>query len=67
MLDLARSFPGTRLLVLISGEGKHWPDDLEAGLPGSECFEPVDLGPPTAGTSGPDLLEDVIVYDLVCP
>ena len=26
---------------------KHWPGDLEAGAPGSECFQPVDLGPPT--------------------
>ena len=49
ILDLARTFPGTRLMVLISPEGKHWPADIEAGLPGSECFQPVDLGPPTAG------------------
>ena len=49
VLDLARTFPGTRLMVLISPEGKHWPADLEAGLPGSECFQPVDLGPPSSG------------------
>ena len=67
VLDLARTFPGTRLLVLISGEGKHWPDDLEAGLPGSECFRPVDLGPPIAGSGGRDTLEDVLVYEIVCP
>ena len=57
VLDLARTFPGTRLMVLISAEGKHWPDDLEAGLPGSECFQPVDLGPPIGGTPGQDILE----------
>ena len=67
VLHLARTFPGTRLLVLISGEGKHWPDDVEAGLPGSECFQPVDLGRPAPGSSGPDLLADVLVYDIVCP
>ncbi len=67
ILDLARTFPGTRLMVLISPEGKHWPADVEAGLPGSECFQPVDLGSPSAGTAGVDLLEDVVVYEIVCP
>jgi hypothetical protein len=64
ILDLARTFPGTRLMVLISAEGKHWPADLEAGLPGSECFRPIDLGPPP---SGEHLLDDVLVYEIVCP
>jgi hypothetical protein len=67
ILDLARTFPGTRFMVLISPEGKHWPGDLEAGLPGSECFQPVDLGPPISGSAGQDVLEDVLVYEIVCP
>ena len=67
ILHLARTFPGTRLMVLISPEGKHWPDDIEAALPGSECFRPVDLGPPRAGAAGADLLGDVLVYEIVCP
>jgi hypothetical protein len=67
VLDLAHTFPGTRLMVLVSPEGKHWPADLEAGLPGSECFRPVDLGAPATGATGPDLLEDVFVYEIVCP
>ena len=67
VLDLAHTFPGTRLVVLMSPEGKHWPGDLEAGLPGSECFRPVDLGPPIASTNGQDILEDVLVYEIVCP
>ena len=67
VLDLARTFPGTRLMVLISPEGKHWPDDLAAGLPGSECFRPVALGPPAPGSTGPDILKDVLVYEIVCP
>ena len=67
VLDLARTFPGTRLLVLISAQGAHWPADLDAGRPGSECFRRVDLGPPTSGPSGDDLLEDVRVYEIVVP
>jgi hypothetical protein len=67
VLDLARTFPGTRLMILISAEGKHWPGDLEAGLPGSECFQPVALGPPIGGSDGQDILKDVLVYEIVCP
>jgi hypothetical protein len=67
VLDLARHFPGTRLMVLISAEGEHWPADLASGLPGSECFRPVDLGPPTSGSAGQDILEDVLVYEIGCP
>lgn len=67
ILDLARSFPGTRLLVLISAQGKHWPSDLEQGRPGSECFEPIELGPPISTSPAGDLLEDVLVYEIVCP
>jgi hypothetical protein len=67
VLDLARHFPGTRLMVLIAPEGKHWPADLEGGLPGAECFQPVDLGAPIGGAAGEDLLEDVLVYEIVCP
>jgi hypothetical protein len=67
ILDLARTFPGTRLMVLVSPEGKHWPGDLEAGLPGSACFRPVDLGPPTFGLGGQDPLQDVLVYEIACP
>lgn len=65
VLDLAAEFAGTRLLVLISPEGDHWPQDLEAGLPGSECFTPVDLGPFTG--DGADPLADTTVYDIACP
>jgi hypothetical protein len=67
VLDLARTFSGTHLMILISAEGKHWPDDLETGLPGSECFQPLDLGPPTSGPAGQDILKDVLVYEIVCP
>jgi hypothetical protein len=67
VLDLARTFQGTRLVVLISPEGERWPADVQAGLPGSECFRPVDLGPPISGSAGQDLLRDVLVYEIGCP
>ena len=67
VLDLARTFPGTRLMILIAAEGRHWPADLEAGLPGSECFRPVALGPPIGGSAGQDILEDLLVYEIDCP
>ena len=44
----------TRLLVLIEPQGKHWPADLEAGVPGSECFRPIDLGPWTGAAGSED-------------
>jgi hypothetical protein len=65
VLDMAASFPGTRYLVLIAPAGEHWPRDLQAGAPGSECFVPVDL-PPFAG-AGEDPLAEVTVYELSCP
>ncbi|MFP5343421.1 MAG: hypothetical protein ACLGIJ_10940 [Candidatus Limnocylindria bacterium] len=65
VLDLAATFEGTRYLVLIDPSGAHWPQDLDAGLPGSECFRPLDLPPPTG--AGPDVLADTTVYEIACP
>jgi len=65
VLDLVREFPGTRYLVLSSPEGTHWPADLEAGLPGSECFTPLDLG--SYEGAGEDPLADTTVYEIACP
>ncbi len=67
VLDLARHFPGTHLVVLISPQGEHWPGDLARGVAGSECFRPVQLGPPIATSSSEDMLKDVLVYEIVCP
>jgi hypothetical protein len=67
VLDLAGSFPGTRLLVLIDPQGTHWPADLEAGAPGSECFQELDLGAPSATDAGGDPLADTTVYQVSCP
>lgn len=65
VLDLVAHFPGSGLLVLIDPAGRHWPTDLEAGLPGSECFSAIDLGG-YAG-SGPDPLTNTTVYRIECP
>jgi hypothetical protein len=65
VLDLAATFPGTRYLVLISPEGDHWPADLAAGTPGSECFQPLDLGPYSG--EGGDPLGETTVYEIACP
>ena len=63
--DLAAHFPGTRLLVLIAPDGDHWPADLATGAPGAACFQPIDLGAPTA--AGKDPLADTTVYAVGCP
>lgn len=64
IIDLASSFPGTRYLVLTDPESEHWPANLAPGAPGAECFEPIDLGPWTAG--GEDPLAGTTVYEIVC-
>jgi hypothetical protein len=66
VLDLASTFgSGTRYLILISPEGKHWPGDLHAGLPGSDCFAPLDLG--THAGPGEDPLASTTAYEIGCP
>ena len=66
VLDLARhpTFPPARLLVIEGTEHRHWPADIDAGVPGAECFEEIDLG---AGTSEADPLADTRVFEIVCP
>ena len=45
VFDLARAFPGTRYVVLSEGDDhKHWPEDVDAGAPWSECFREIDIG-----------------------
>lgn len=64
VLDLATRFPGTRYLILTSPESAHWPADLEAASPGSECFRPVDLG--AHAGPGSDPLATTTVYEIGC-
>ena len=65
VLDLARTFPGTHLVVLIDPSGRHWPADITSRLPGAECFRPLDLGSGPPGEQDP--LGQTTVYEIVCP
>jgi hypothetical protein len=65
VVDLAQHFPGTRLLVLVSPESRHWPADLASGAAGAECFHQIDLGPGPAGA--PDPLAETTAFEIVCP
>ncbi|HEX5823676.1 MAG TPA: hypothetical protein VFY18_04375, partial [Candidatus Limnocylindrales bacterium] len=46
VLDLARTF-GSTLLVTSGGPDGVWPAILDAGGPGTECFQEVPLAPPS--------------------
>ena len=65
VLDLARQFAGTRLLVITDPQGAHWPADLGNGSPNGDCFHELDLGPGPAGEADP--LADTRVFEIVCP
>jgi hypothetical protein len=65
VLDLASRFPDTRYLILTDPQSHHWPADLQAGMPGSDCFTPVTLAP-YQGT-GEDPLDTTTVYEIGCP
>lgn len=67
VLDLARTFKGTRYLILIQPQGKHWPADLAAGAPNADCFRPIPLGPWTGDAGTDDPLADVTAFEVVCP
>ncbi len=71
VLDLARSFPGTRRVVMmgIGDEGEAvWPGAADVG-PGSECFEPEPIAPPPGTLTADEmtLLQDVRIFRIVCP
>jgi hypothetical protein len=46
VLDLARHFPGTDLLVTAADNGGIWPEVLDQGGPAAACFRPVSLSIP---------------------
>jgi hypothetical protein len=67
VLDMARTFDGAHLLVLIDPEGEHWPVDLETGATDAACFRPIDLGRWTGPAGSTDPLRDALAYEIVCP
>jgi hypothetical protein len=66
VLDLARSFPGTRTLIVNGGTDRLWPAVLDAGGPGTECFQEVPLAPP-ADPALSAAARGTRVFRLVCP
>jgi len=65
VLDLARFFHSTTLIVSSDDHGG-WPGVLSTGVPGSECFQSVDIGLP-ADAALARALDGTHVYRLVCP
>ncbi|HYN69583.1 MAG TPA: hypothetical protein VEX41_05175 [Candidatus Eisenbacteria bacterium] len=64
VLDLAAHFGGASILVIDRANGGIWPEILESGVAGAECFQALPLtGPP----EGADALEDVVAYRISCP
>jgi hypothetical protein len=68
VLDLAAAFPRTSLVITHNPvEDDHaWPDVIDAGAPGAECFDELDIGRP----SDPNLaaaLASTRVFRVVCP
>jgi hypothetical protein len=63
--DLAATF-GARTLIISSDDRGGWPGVLAAGGPGSECFEPIDIGVP-ADADQAEALKGTRVYRIVCP
>ena len=46
VLDLARAFPGTRIVIVGKPDHGDWPAVLDTDTPGAACFEELDLGTP---------------------
>ena len=66
ILDLARTFKGARTLIVSGGEHQRWPAILDAGGPGTECFEEVHLTPPADPVLA-GAVDGTRVFRLVCP
>ena len=66
VIDLAAHFRGTNLLIIGGEDRGHWPAVLDAGGPGTECFDEIDIGRPTDARLA-DALGKTRVFRLVCP
>jgi hypothetical protein len=65
VVDLARTFGASTLIVQDDDHGG-WPGILDAGGPGSECFERIDIGLP-ADVRAADAIRKTRVYRISCP
>jgi len=66
VIDLAAHFRGTTLLIIGGEERGRWPAILDAGGPGTECFNEIDIGRPAEARLA-DALGKTRVFRLVCP
>ena len=63
--NLAATFHARTLIVSGNDRGG-WPGVLDAGGPGSECFEPIEIGVPSDPVDA-QALRGTRVYRIVCP
>ena len=63
VLDLARAFPGTSVVISGTNTGERWPSVAQTDPVGIQCFEPVPLIDP----SGRGLFDDLRVFRIICP
>ena len=63
VLDLARAFPGTTVVISGTNDGEQWPSIALTDPVGVQCFEPVPLIDP----SGRGLFDDLRVFRIICP
>ena len=63
--DLAATF-GARTLIISGGDHGGWPQVLDAGGPGTECFERVAIGAP-ADPADAKAFGETRVYRIICP
>ena len=63
VLDLARAFPGTSVVISGTNDGERWPSIALTDPVGVQCFEPVPLIDP----SGRGLFDDIRVFRIICP
>ena len=63
VVDLAASFPGTRLVIIEGRDEGRYPAALDAHAPGSDCFREVPLDRTGAAAA---LLAETRVFSLVC-
>jgi hypothetical protein len=66
VLELARSFEGTRTLVVVGEEHGRWPSVLETDTPGTECFREIALGRP-GDPAQAAALAGTRAWEIVCP
>ena len=64
--NLAKTFKGTRLLIVHGDDHGDWPAVLDTNVPGAECFDEFHLGIP-ADPKLARALENTRVFRLVCP